>query len=146
MSEKGMEKCMEKMQIWDSTYPHCEGVACPHATKILILFVQFMCLDTSASTSNPLLFFLGTANILGFFIKHLNLIFTSALLNFWHFLFNFLFFFCHIPKCNIVLSWMILSSLPCSFNVSFSFLMCLFKSSSSKISCFSDWTKSSCNV
>ena len=133
-----MEKCMEKRQIRDSTYPHCEGVACPHATKILTLSVQFMCLDTSANTSNPLLFFFGTAIILGFFIKHLNLIFTSALLNFWHFLFSFLFFFCQIPKCNIVLSWIILSSLPCSLSVSFSFLICRFKSSSSKISCFND--------
>ena len=146
MNGKGLESCIRKMQVWDSTYPHCEGVACPHATKILIILLQFICSDTSASTSCPLLFFLGFANILGFFIKHLNLRLISALLIFWHFFFNFLFFFCYSPRCSIVLSWIILSNLFCSFNASFSFLICLFKTSKSNTSCFNDWTRVSCAV
>ena len=37
MNGKKLEKGVGKMQVWDSTYPHCEGVACPHATKILTI-------------------------------------------------------------------------------------------------------------
>ena len=37
MNGKKLEKGVGKMQVWGSTYPHCEDVACPHATKILTI-------------------------------------------------------------------------------------------------------------
>ena len=75
-------------------------------------------------------FFVATA-ILGFLMRNLNLRLMRALLSFLFFFFNFLLFLCHRPKWSMVLSWMILSSLFCSFKVSFSFWMCLFKTSNS---------------
>ena len=111
--------------------------------KLLPSFTQFICSETSANTSSLLFFFLGVTVILGFIIRHLYLRLMRALLNLLFFFFNFLFFLCHNPRCNMVLSWIILSNLLCSFNVSFSLLMCLFRTSSSKTSCFSDWTKTS---
>ena len=109
--------------------------------KLVIVF-QSMCSDASAKTSSLLLFLLVAKIVLGFLTKHLNLKLINALLSFLQFPFNFLFFFCQSPKWIIVLSWTILSTLLCSFNVLFSCLICRFRTSSSNTSCFKDWTYS----
>ena len=99
-----------------------------------------MCSDASARTSSLLLFLLDAKMVLGFLTRHLNFRLINALLSFLHFFFNFLFFFCHSPKWSMVLSWIILSTLLCSFNASFSCLMCLFRTSNSNTSYFKDYT------
>ena len=110
-------------------------------------FSYCICSNTSASTSNFLflLFFALTA-ILCFFIRSLYLRLISVMLSFLFFLFSFMFFLYHNPKCSFVLSWIALSSLFCSLKVSFSFWMCLFRISSSKISYLRELLRVSCGV
>ena len=88
-------------------------------------------------------YFVALTAILGFFIRSLYLRLISVLLNFLFFLFSFLFSLYHNPRCNIVLSWMALSSLFCSLKVSFSSWMGLFKISNSKISFFRELVRDS---
>lgn len=92
--------------------------------KMWVLLPYCIFSYTSTSTSNFLLFlFFEVTAILGLLIRSLYLRLMTDLFKTLFFLFNFLFFLYHNPRCIMVLSWIALSNLFCSFKVSFSYLI-----------------------
>ena len=109
---------------------HC--ISSCNFQKMWVLLSYFIFPDTSANTSNFLLFLLfEVISLLGLLIRSLYLRLMTLLFSCLLFLFNFLFFLHHSPKCRMVLSWIRFSNFFCCFKVSFSYVMYLFNISSS---------------